>query len=120
MTSLNLIFRFVIGSLVGDVWDVISLVSGGSVSGLGVGSGLVVVSLGVSLVLNVSDVAGIAINVISDDLLATVGENNGVGAGGLVTIAGLVLVHIDVVVIVLDCVIVFVVSGGLLKPYDNI
>ena len=36
-----------------------------------------------------------------------------VRAGGLVTLTTLVLAHIDVVVIVLHCVVVFVISGGL-------
>ena len=89
------------------------LVVGSRVSGLGVGSGLVVVSLGVTVVLDISDVTGVAIDVIVDGLAAAVGENNGVRAGGLVTIAGLVLVHINVAVFILDGPIVLVVSGGL-------
>ena len=85
---------------------------GGFVGGGGVG-GLVVVSLGVTVVLDISDVTGVAIDVIVDGLLAAIGENNGVRAGGLVTITGLVLAHVNVRVIVLDGVVVFVVSGGL-------
>jgi len=124
LKNISLIFGFVLGSLVSDFGYVISLIRGSSVgglvsglgvSGLGVSSWFVIVSLGISLVFNVSDVTGIAIDVISDNLLAAVGENDGVGTGGLVTIASLVLVHIDVVVVVLHGVIVFVVSGGLFE-----
>ena len=92
----------------------------GMVSGLGVSGGrvgLVVISLGVTVVLDISDVTRVAIDVIVDGLLAAIGENNGVRAGGLVTIAGLVLAHVNVGVVVLDGPIVLVVSGGL--PIEN-
>ena len=105
-----------VGSLVVRSGVVGGRVRRGMVSGLGVsggGVGLVVVSLGVTIVGDISDVTGVAIDVIVDGLLATIGENNGVRAGGLVTIAGLVLVHINVAVFILDGPIVLIVSGGL-------
>ena len=113
---------------------VLSLVDGGGVGGLvvrsgvvggrvrrsvvsgfvgGGGVGLVVVSLGVTIVGDISDVTRVAIDVIVDGLLAAIGKNNGVRAGGLVTIAGLVLVHVNVGVVVLDGPVKLVVSGGL-------
>ena len=92
-----------------------SVVSGlvGGLAVLGVVGGLVVVSLGVTIVGDISDVTGVAIDVIVDGLLAAIGENDGVRAGGLVTIAGLVLAHVNVGVVVLDGPVELVVSGGL-------
>ena len=81
--------------------------------GRSVVGGLVVVSLGVTIVGDISDVTGVAIDVIVDGLLAAIGENDGVRAGGLVTIAGLVLAHVNVGVVVLDGPVELVVSGGL-------
>ena len=81
--------------------------------GRGMVGGFVVVSLGVTVVLNISDVTGVAIDVVVDHLLATIGENNVVVSGGLVTVAGLVLAHVNVGVVVLDGPVVFVVGGGL-------
>ena len=75
--------------------------------------GLVVVSLGVTVVGDISDVTGVTIDLVVNDLLATVGENNPVVAGGVVTIATLVLAHVDVGVIVIDGPVELVVSGGL-------
>ena len=87
---------------------------GGFVSGGGVsGGGLVVVSLGVTVVLDVGNVSRVAVDVIIDGLAAAVGEDDGVSSLGVVTIAGLVLVHVDVVVVVLDGPVEFVVGGGL-------
>ena len=99
---------------------VLGLVSGSVISGLGVSSGLVVVSLGVTVVLNISDVTGVAIDVIVDGLLAAIGENNGVSSLGVVTIASLVLVHVDVVVVILDGPVEGVVSGGLTEELNII
>jgi hypothetical protein len=113
----GLVLSLVDGSNVCRGGVVGSRVSGSVISGLGVSSGLVVVSLGVTVVLNISDVTGVAIDVIVDGLLAAIGKNNGVRAGGLVTIAGLVLAHVNVGVVVLDGPVIFVVSGGLKKIY---
>ena len=87
------------------------LVGGGRVSGGGVG--LLVVSLGVTVVGDISDVTGVTVDVIVDVLLATVGKDDPVVSLGVVTIATLVLAHVDVGVIVIDGPIEFVVSGGL-------
>ena len=83
------------------------IVGGGRVSGL------VVVSLGVTVVLDISGVTGVAIDVVVDGLFAAIGENNLVVSGGLVTITGLVLAHVNVLAIFLDDPVVFVVGGGL-------
>ena len=88
-------------------------VSGSVVSGLGVGSGLVVVSLGVTVVLNISDVTGVTVDVIVDGLLASIGKDDVVRSLGVITVAGLMVAHIDVGVVVLDGVVEVVVSGGL-------
>ena len=85
----------------------------GFVCGGGVIGGLVIVSLGVTVVGDISDVTGIAIDIVVDILTATVGKDNVVVAGGLVTIASLVLGHIDVVVVVLNSPVELVVSGSL-------
>ena len=75
----------------------------------GGGVGLVVVTI----VRDISDISGVAIDVIVNVLAAAVGENDIVVSLGVVTIAGLVLAHVDVVVVVLHGVIEAVVSGGL-------
>ena len=72
-----------------------------------------VVSLGVTVVGDISDVTGVTVDVIVDVLAATVGEDDGVRSLGVITVAGLVLVHVDVVVVVLDGPVEGVVSGGL-------
>ncbi len=72
-----------------------------------------VVSLGVTVVGDISDVTGVAVDVIVDVLAAAVGEDDGVRSLGVITVAGLVLVHVDVVVVVLDGPVEGVVSGGL-------
>ena len=78
-----------------------------------VGLGLVIVGLCVTIVGDISDVTGITIDVIIDILTATVGEDDVVVAGGFVTIASFVLGHVNVVVVVLDGPVEFVVSRGL-------
>ena len=94
--------------------EFVSLIVGGFVGGFVLGVvGLVVVSLSLTLVLHVSNVTGVAIDVIVDDLAAAVGEDNPVVSSGLVTIATFVLAHIDVGVVVLNSPVEFVVSGGL-------
>ena len=93
-------------------------VGGGGVSGSRVGGGrvgLVVVSLGVTVIGDVSNVTGVTVDVIVNVLLATVGENDPVVSLGVVTIASLILSHVDVSVIVVDGPVEFVVSGGLVR-----
>ena len=72
-----------------------------------------VVSLGVTVIGDVSNVTGVTIDFVVNVLLATVGEDNPVVSGGLVTIATLVLAHVDVVVVIVDGPVEFVVSGSL-------
>ena len=90
-------------------------VIGGFVCGGGVVGGLVIVCLCVTIVRDISDITGVAIDVIVDILAATVGKDDVVIAGGLVTIAGLVLAHVDVRVVVVDGPVELVVSGGLIQ-----
>ena len=72
------------------------------------------VSLGVTVVGDISDVTGITVDVIVDSLAATVGEDDGVRSLGVITVASLLLAHIDVVVVVsLHGPVERVVSGGL-------
>ena len=87
------------------------------VSGLVVGlvGGLVIVRLGLTLVLDLSDVTRVTIDVIVDNLATAVGENNEVRSLGVVTVAVLVVAHINVVVVVLNSVVEGVISGGLNK-----
>ena len=85
------------------------------VGGLRVGSGLVVVSLGVTIVRDISDVTGVTVDVIVDGLLAAIGENDEIRSLGVITVASLVVAHIDVGVVVLDGVVEGVVSGSLLN-----
>ena len=87
------------------------LVGGGRVGGGRVG--LLVVSLGVTVVGDISDVTGVTVDVIVDVLLATVGKDDPVVSLGVVTIATLVLAHVDVGVIVIDGPVELVVSGSL-------
>ena len=102
-----------------------SVVSGlvGGLAVLGVVGGLVVVSLGVTIVGDISDVAGVTVDVIVDGLAAAIGENDGVRSLGVITVASLVVAHIDVGVVVLDGVVEAVVGGGLtfsiLKPLND-
>ena len=93
------------------------LVGGGRVSGSGVG--LLIVSLGVTVVGDISDVSRVAVDVIVDVLLATVGEDDPVVSLGVVTIATFVLAHVDVGVVVVDGPVEFVVGGGLYKNKSN-
>ena len=98
---------------------IVGLVGRGGVGGSrigGSGVGLVVVSLGVTVIGDISDVTGVTVDVIVDVLLATIGEDDPVVSLGVVTIASLVLTHVDVGVVVVHSPIEFVVSGGLLKP----
>ena len=87
------------------------LVGGGGVGGGRVG--LLVVSLGVTVVGDISDVTGVSVDVIVDVLLATVGKDDPVVSLGVVTIATLVLAHVDVGVVIIDGPVEFVVSGSL-------
>ena len=73
----------------------------------------ILVRFSVAFVLDVSDVTGVAIDVICDNLLATVGKNDRVRSSGFIAIAAFVFVHVDVVVIVLHGILVFVMSGSL-------
>jgi len=82
-------------------------VSGGRV-------GLVVVGLGVTIVGDISDVTGVTVDVIVDGLLAAIGENDVVRSLGVITVASLVVAHVNVVVVILDGVVEGVVSGGLI------
>ena len=82
--------------------------------GRSVVGGLVVVSLGVTVVGDISDVAGVTVDVIVDGLAAAIGKNNGVRSLGVISVASLVVAHIDVVVVILDGIVEAVVSGGLL------
>ena len=66
----------------------------------------------VPFVLDVGNVARVAINVIVDNLLATIGKNDPVVASGLVTFTTLVLTEI-IVVVVLHSPVKFVVSQRL-------
>ena len=72
-----------------------------------------VVSLGVTVIGDISNVTRVTVDVIVDVLAAAVGEDDGVRSLGVITVAGLVLVHVDVVVVVLDGPVEFVVGGGL-------
>ena len=100
-----------------DRWLLIS----GSVGGRGFVGGSRVgrsgVGLGVTVVGDISDVTGIAIDLIVNVLATTVGENDVVVSLGVFTIAGLVLAHVDVSVIVLDGPVEFVVGGGLQSQF---
>ena len=86
-------------------------VSGGRVSGGGVCGGGV--GLSVTVISDISNVTRVAIDFVVNVLLATVGEDDGVSSLGVVTIASLVLAHVDVGVVVVDGPVEFVVSGGL-------
>ena len=79
-----------------------------------------VVGLGVTVIGDISDVTGITVDVIVDVLAATVGENDGVRSLGVITVASLVLVHVDVVVVILDGPVEGVVSGGLTEELNII
>ena len=89
------------------------LVGGGRV-------GLLVVSLGVTVVGDISDVTGVTVDVIVDVLLATVGEDDPVVSLGVITVAGFVLAHVYVRGIVIDGPVESVVSGGLRIKFDKI
>ena len=99
-------FDRLISGLVGGGGVSRSRVSGGRV-------GLLVVGLGVTVVGDISDVTGVTVDVIVDVLLATVGKDDPVVSLGVVTIATLVLAHVNVGVVIIDGPVEFVVSGGL-------
>ena len=93
-------------------------VSGGGVGGGGVGGsgfvgGLIVVVLGVSVVLDVGHVTGVAVHFVGDGLSASVGQKNVVRAGHDFAVAVLVLTKVVVGVIILDLIAVVVRTGGL-------
>ena len=68
------------------------------------------VSLGIAVVGDISDVTGITINFVVNVLLATVGKCDPVvSLGVMVTIAGLLLAHVYVSVVVVDGPVEFVV-----------
>ena len=93
-------------------------VGGGGVSGsrvCGSGVGLVVVGLGVAVVSDISHISRVAVDVVVDVLLATVGKDDPVVALGVVTVASLVLAHVDVGVVIVHSPVELVVSGGLFK-----
>ena len=71
--------------------------------------------LGLTLVSDVSDVTGVAIDVVFDNLTATVGENNVVRSVGIVSLAVLLGAKVNVKVIVLNVVIVVVFRWGLIN-----
>jgi hypothetical protein len=66
-------------------------VRGSVISGLGVSGGLVVVSLGITIVGDISDVTGVTVDVIVDGLAAAIGKNDGVRSLGVITVASLVV-----------------------------
>ena len=88
-------------------------VGGSRVCGSGVG--LVVVGLGVTVVSDISHISRVAVDVVVDVLLATVGKDDPVVSLGVVTVASLILAHVDVGVVIVDGPVEFVVSGGLFK-----
>ena len=77
--------------------------------------GLVVVALDASFVLDVSNKSRIGIDGILDRLFAAIGEKNLVRSLGLVTFTVLIVAQVYVSVVILDFVVVFVISGGLIK-----
>ena len=97
------------GLVIAGLLLLVSIVS----TGVMVGVWLVVVRSSVSFVSDISNITGIAIDVIVNVLLATVGQDDVVVAGCVVTIASLVLAHVHVRVVVVDSPIELVVSGGL-------
>jgi len=80
----------------------------------------VVVSLGVTVIGDISNVTRVTVDVIVDVLAAAVGENDGVRSLGVITVASLVLVHVNVVVVILDGPVEGVVSGGLTEESNII
>ena len=79
----------------------VSLVGGGGVGCVGV-SGFVFGVLGLSCVFHISDVA-VAVSLVGDGLVASVGEDDVVGAGSFsVAIALFRVAHVNVSVAVLD------------------
>ena len=107
---------------------IIGFVGGGGVGGGGVGGGgvggscfvggFVVVVLGVSVVLDVGDVTGVAVHFVGDGLSASVGQKNVVRAGHDFAVAVLLVTKV-VVVIILDFVAVVVRTGGLFNQQSQ-
>ena len=80
----------------------------------GLGSGVVLGVLGLTLVLDISDVAGVAVsNIVGDDLGPAVGKGNAVLAVGGVPVPVLVLAEVGARVAVLNA-ILEAVRGGLI------
>ena len=71
------------------------------------------VVFGVTLVLDVSYVSGVAIHVVGDNLTATVGEIDKVLSLGVVSVTVLVVTEVEVSVVVLDGIVEIVVSRSL-------
>ena len=71
------------------------------------------VVVGVTLVLDISYVSGVAIHVVGDNLTATVGEIDKVLSLGVVSVTVLVVTEVEVSVVILDGVVEVVVSGSL-------
>ena len=117
-----LIFGFVggfVGGLVsrlvgGLIGGLVGRFVGGFVSGF-VG-GLVVV-FGFAGVLDVSDEARVAIDVVRDGLTTAIGKNDEVFSLGVVSVAVLRVTEVQVGVVVLDGVVEVVVSRALLKEH---
>jgi len=93
------------GSVVGG------LVGGGSI-GRGFVGGFIIIVLSVSVVFDVSQVAGVAVHFVGDGLSASVGQENVVRARHNFAVAVLVLAKV-VVVIVLDLIAEVVRTGRL-------
>ena len=72
-----------------------------------------VVVVGVTLVLDISYVSGVAIHVVGDNLTATVGEIDEVLTLGVVSVTVLVVTEVEVSVVVLDGIVEIVVSRSL-------
>ena len=70
---------------------------------------------GVSVVLDIGNVAGVPVHVVRHHLAAAIGKRHEVLTLRLVTVAVLVVAHVDVSVIVLHGVIEVVVRRGLEK-----
>ena len=98
------------------VFESINLVFSGVSGGL-VGGGRVLGVLGDTLVLDVSDEAGVAIDLVGHDLSATVGKSDAVRAGHGLAVAGLLVSEAVVRRNVLDGVRKVVGHAGLSSKY---
>jgi len=91
------------------------VVGGGLVGGSLVGSGGGVV-VGLSLVLDISDIARVGIgNVVGDNLGAAIGKSNAVLAVGGIVVTGLVGGKVGARVVVVDGIAVLVDSGAIIR-----